>query len=56
MSAVIARFSGIATFGDGNEQQFAAHLDERGNISVNNSSESAEAIAQVQADQDWVED
>ena len=31
----VGRFSGLITYSDNSNDQFAAHLDERGNISVN---------------------
>lgn len=57
----IGRISGIVTYSDDTHDQFAAHRDSRGNISVNagigdtpNSSNAA--IREVQAGNNWLED
>lgn len=56
----VGRFSGIVTYSDDSHDQFAAHLDERGNISTNagvNSTpnESNTAINEIQEDNNDLE-
>jgi hypothetical protein len=56
----VGRFSGIVAYSDDSHQQFAAHIDERGNISVNSGdgdtpNESNQALVEVIAGQDWLE-
>lgn len=51
---ITARFSGIVSYADGSHEQFAGHLDERGNISVNCTLESQRAIGQTNQNQ-WLE-
>ena len=53
---VIARISGVVTYQDGGVQQFAAHLDDQGNLSYNDSSESEDALYQTITDNSWVDD
>jgi len=48
MATYIGRFSGIVTYSDGSHQQFAVQRDERGNLSLNDAAESAEAILEDQ--------
>jgi len=57
----IGRFSGIISYSDNSSEQFAAHIDERGNVSVNSGdgntpNESNQAILEVQTDNSWLED
>lgn len=57
----VGRFSGIVAYSDDSHQQFAAHIDERGNVSVNSGdgdtpNESNQAILEVQTGHDWLED
>lgn len=57
----VGRFSGIVAYSDDTHDQFAAHRDERGNISVNSGvndtpNESNQAIVEVQANNNWLED
>ncbi len=56
MPKYIARLSGIVSYSDDSHDQFAAHMDERGNISVNNAAESSQAIAESQSDTNNLED
>lgn len=56
----VGRFSGVVTYQDDSYDQFAAHLDERGNVSVNSGdgdspNESNQAILEVQTDHNWLE-
>ena len=56
----VGRFSGIVTYSDDTHDQFAAHRDERGNISVNagvndSPNSSNQAIHEVQSDHNWLE-
>jgi hypothetical protein len=51
----VGRFSGIVAYSDDTHQQFAAHLDERGHISVNCATESNQAILEVQTGHSWLE-
>ena len=56
----VGRFSGIVAYSDDTSDQFAAHLDERGNISVNSGvgntpNESNQAILEVQTGNNWLE-
>lgn len=56
----VGRISGIVAYSDDTTDQFAAHRDERGNISVNSGvndtvNESGRAIATVQASNNWLE-
>jgi len=53
---ITARFGGIVTYSDGSHEQFAGHLDERGNISVNCGTESQRAVGQVTSQNQWLED
>ena len=53
---ITARFSGIVSYADGSHEQFAGHLDERGNISVNCSLESQRAVGQCTDQNQWLED
>lgn len=55
-TSVFAKFAGVVTYEDGSHQQFAGQIDPEGNVSVNSQPESAEAVSQVQTDQDWLED
>lgn len=41
---VVARLSGIVSYTDGSHEQFAVHLDHRGNLSYNDKTMSAAAI------------
>lgn len=57
--AFVGRFSGIVTYSDNTHDQFAAHLDEHGNVSVNagvNSTpnDSDTALAEVQSN-NWLD-
>ena len=52
---IVARFSGIVSYSDGSHEQFAGHLDERGNISVNCAVESQRAVGQATDQGDWLE-
>ena len=57
----VGRISGIVTYSDDTHDQFAAHRDARGNISVNEGindtpNSSNEAILEVQAGNNWLED
>lgn len=57
----VGRISGLVTYLDDNHDQFAAHIDERGNISVNSGdgdtpNTSNTAILEVQTDKSWLED
>jgi hypothetical protein len=52
----VGRFSGIVTYNDDTHDQFAAHIDERGNISVNGlATDSNQPIVEVQAGHNWLE-
>lgn len=51
----VGRFSGVVAYADGSSDQFAAHLDERGIISVNAADESNTAILEVQNSNNWLE-
>jgi len=56
----VGRFSGIIAYDDDTHDQFAAHIDERGNISVNagvgdTPNSSNQAIVEVQAGNNWLE-
>jgi len=51
---ITARFSGIVSYSDGSHEQFAGHLDERGNISVNCPLESQHAIGQTTTQNQWL--
>jgi hypothetical protein len=57
----VGRFSGLITYSDNTKQQFAAHVDERGNVSVNSGigdtpNESNQAILEVQNANNWLEE
>lgn len=57
----VGRFSGIVAYSDDSHQQFAAHIDERGNVSVNSGdgdtpNESNQAILEVQTGHTWLQD
>ena len=52
---ITARFSGIVSYADGSHEQFAGHLDERGNISVNSTPESQRAVGQTTTQNQWLE-
>jgi len=52
---ITARFSGIVSYADGGHEQFAGHLDERGNISTNYTPEGQRAIGQVTTQNQWLE-
>lgn len=55
MSAkVVARMSGLVTYTDGSKQQLSAHLDERGNISVNDKVESGHAMTAIKAQESTI--
>lgn len=56
----VGRFSGIVSYSDDTHDQFAAHIDERGNISTNADRDSIpnssnQAIVEVQAGHNWLE-
>ena len=51
---ITARFSGIVSYSDGSHEQFAGHLDERGNISSNSVAESQRAIGQASNQVQWL--
>jgi len=51
----IGRISGIIAYSDDTHDQFAAHRDERGNISVNDATSSNQAIVEVQDENSWLE-
>lgn len=51
---ITARFSGIVSYADGSHEQFAGHLDERGNISANCLVESQRAVGQVDSQVQWL--
>lgn len=56
----IGRISGIVSYTDDTHDQFAAHRDEKGNISVSSGigdtpNSSNAAILEVQADNNWLE-
>lgn len=56
----VGRFSGLVAYSDDSHQQFAAHIDERGNVSVNvgdgdTPNESNQTILEVQAGHSWLE-
>lgn len=51
---ITARFSGIVSYADGSHEQFAGHLDERGNISVNSTIESQRAVGQINDQAQWL--
>lgn len=57
----VGRISGIVTYQDDSHDQFTAHRDERGNVSVNagvgdTPNSSNQAILEVQTDHNWLED
>jgi hypothetical protein len=57
----VGRLSGIVAYSDDSHDQFAAHIDERGNISVNagvgdTPNSSNQAILEVQSGHNWLED
>lgn len=59
--AFVGRFSGVIAYSDNSSDQFAAHIDERGIISINSGvnntpNESSQAILEIQADQTWLQD
>jgi len=61
MANFVGRFSGIVSYSDDTHEQFAAHRDERGNISVNGGisdtpNSSNQAVLEVQTDNNWLED
>jgi hypothetical protein len=51
---ITARFSGIVSYADGDHEQFAGHLDERGNISSNCTLESQRAVGQTNDQAQWL--
>lgn len=56
----VGRISGIVTYNDDSFDQFAAHRDERGNVSVNEGvndspNSSNQAILELQTDNNWLE-
>lgn len=60
MAKFIGRLSGIVSYSDGSSEQFAAHRDERGNISVNSGvsstyNESNHALREVTTDNNDLE-
>lgn len=60
MSKFVGRLSGIVSYSDGSHEQFAAHMDERGNISVNSGvsstyNESNHALREVTTDNNDLE-
>jgi hypothetical protein len=55
---VIARLSGVVTYTDGSNAHFAAHLDQRGNISYNGStgkSTSKTSIRDIDLNNNWLD-
>lgn len=54
-SAFVGRLSGIVTFSDNSSEQFAVAVDDQGNISYNNSSESLDAVKQVGHANSWLQ-
>lgn len=52
----VGRCSGVVSYQDGSHAQFAAHIDERGNVSVNSTTGSTQAVLELQTDNDWLED
>lgn len=57
----VGRFSGVVAYSDDTHDSFAAHRDERGNISVNSGvnstpNSSNQAIVEVQNGHSWLED
>lgn len=57
----IGRFSGVVAYVDGTNGQFAAHIDERGNVSsnsgINNTpNDSAKNILEIQENNTWLQD
>jgi len=48
MPAFVGRFSGIITYNNGSHQQFAVHMDERGNLSLNCDNTSRQAVLENQ--------
>lgn len=44
MAKLVARLSGVVTYYNGSTKHFSAHLDERGNIAVNDQIDNAQAI------------
>lgn len=53
---VVARFAGIVAYNDNSHQQFAGHLDDKGNIALNSGAEGRQAVYRVQNDKNWLED
>lgn len=58
----IGRISGVVSYEDNTNDRFAAHLDERGNVSVNAAysdgrrNDSNHVILEIQDDNNWLED
>lgn len=57
----VGRISGIVTYDDDTHDQFAAHRDDQGNVSVNSGygnspNESNQAVLELQADTTWLAD
>jgi len=51
---ITARFSGIVSYTDGSHEQFAGHLDERGNVSLNCGAESQRAVGRATSQVQWL--
>lgn len=52
----VGRISGTVTYSDGSSGRFAAHIDERNNVSVNSGSENVSAILELQNSNSWLQD
>jgi len=55
MSTVVARVAGIVAYSDNSHAQFAAHLDQHGNVSVNSVAGSKQATLEA-ASESWLSD
>jgi len=55
MAKVVARLSGVVSYSDGSSDQFAVHLDDRGNLSYNSKAGSSQAIKEVDSDANWLD-
>lgn len=51
----VGRIAGIVSYADNTHSQFAAHLDERGIVSLNDATDSNQTILEVQTANNWLE-